>query len=173
MHCFMDRYACDDKRKKRRFIVVLFLIILSAAVIVGTVLLSLGPDKSKPALEIDPSAGDWGMDYDFGEKHYKNGIQIPGRESIYIEKNKKNVKMNLLNPQDNKCYFYFKVILDDTAETIYESKACPPGQSIRNVTLTRPLAEGEYSAVIDISTVSLDGSTPLSGARTKLRLIAR
>ena len=171
----MDRYAydSDDKKKKKRFIIIFILIVLSAAVIASVVLFSLGPDKSKPALEIDPSAGDWGMDYDFGEKQNKNGIQIPGRERMYIEKNKKNVKMDLANPQDNKCYFYFKVILDDTAETIYESKAVPPGQSIRNVTLTRPLAEGEYSAIIDISTVSLDGSTPLNGARTKLRLIAR
>ena len=163
----------DGKMKKRRLIIIFFLIILSVAVVVGVVLFSLGPDKSKPALEIDPSAGDWGMDYDYGEKHDKNGIQIPGRESVCIEKNKKNVKMDLANPKDNKCYFYFKVILDDVAETIYESKAVPPGQSIRNVNLTRPLPEGEYSAVIDISTVSLDGTTPLNGARTRLRLIVK
>ena len=170
----MDQYTCDgDKKKKRRFIIIFFLIILSTAVIVGVVLFSLGPDKSKPALEIDPSAGDWGMDYDFGEKNDKNGIQIPGYESCSIEKNKKNVKMNLANPKDNKCYFNFKVVLDDTAETIYESKAVPPGQSIRNVNLTRPLPEGEYSAFIEISTTSLDGVTPLNGARTKFRLIAR
>ena len=157
----------------KAYVVAVVSVVLSAAVIVGVVLFSLGPDKSKPALEIDPSAGDWGMDYDFGEKKDANGIQIPGRESVYIEKDKKNVKMDLANPKDNKCYFYFKIILDDTAETIYESKAVPPGQSIRNVSLTRPLPAGEYSAVIDISTVSLDGKTPLNGARTRLRLIAR
>ena len=175
MRYFMDNYACgdDNKRKKRRFVVIFFLIILSAAVIVGVVLFSLGPDKAKPAVEIDPNAGDWGMDYDFGEKFNKDGIQIPGRKSVYIEKNKRNVKMDLANPKDNKCYFYFKVILDDTAETIYESKAVPPGQSIRSVNLTRPLPEGEYSAVIDVSTVSLDGTTPLNGARTRLSLIVK
>ena len=106
-------------------------------------------------------------------KNDKNGIQIPGYDSISVEKDKKNVKMNLANPKDNKCYFNFKIILDDTAETIYESKAVPPGQSIRNVTLTKPLSAGNYDSTIEISTLALDGVTTLNGARTKVHLIAR
>ena len=171
--CYRGDFRDEDKRKKKRLIVI-FSIIFLVAVTVVVVFVSLnGGKRAKPTLEIDPNAGDWGYDLDFGEKNDKNGIQIPGYDSISVEKDKKNVKMNLANPKDNKCYFNFKIILDDTAETIYESKAVPPGQSIRNVTLTKPLSAGNYDSTIEISTLALDGVTTLNGARTKVHLIAR
>ena len=58
--------------------------------------------------------------------------------------------MALLNPEGNPCYFKFTIVLKDTDETIYESQYVPPGQSITDVTLTKPLAEGEYNATIKI-----------------------
>jgi hypothetical protein len=81
--------------------------------------------------------------------------------------------MALMNPEGNPCYFKFEIVLKDTGETIYESQYVPPGKTISDVTLTRPLSEGEYNATIKISTVALDQQTPLNGANVETVLIAK
>ena len=54
------------------------------------------------------------------------GIRIPGYPSITIEADKKDVQMNLMNPEGNPCYFTFEIVLNDTDETIYTSKMVEP-----------------------------------------------
>jgi hypothetical protein len=81
--------------------------------------------------------------------------------------------MALMNPEGNPCYFKFEIVLKDTEETIYESQYVPPGKTISDVTLTRPLSEGEYNATIKISTVAMDQQTPLNGANVETVLIAK
>ena len=61
---------------------------------------------------------------DTGEK--PTGIRIPGYPSITIEADKKDVQMNLMNPEGNPCYFTFEIVLNDTDETIYTSKMVEP-----------------------------------------------
>ena len=45
---------------------------------------------------------------------------------ITIEADKKDVQMNLMNPEGNPCYFTFEIVLNDTDETIYTSKMVEP-----------------------------------------------
>ena len=71
------------------------------------------------------------------------------------------------------CYFKFEIVLKDSDETIFESKYVKPGDCIYDVHLNKPLAEGEYPATIKISTISLDGETPLNGANVETLLIAK
>ncbi len=54
------------------------------------------------------------------------GIRIPGYPTITIEADKKDVQMNLMNPEGNPCYFTFEIVLNDTDETIYTSKMVEP-----------------------------------------------
>ena len=61
---------------------------------------------------------------DTGEK--PTGIRIPGYPTITIEADKKDVQMNLMNPEGNPCYFTFEIVLNDTDETIYTSKMVEP-----------------------------------------------
>ena len=59
----------------------------------------------------DPNAKTQTAD-DTGEK--PTGIRIPGYPSITIEADKKDVQMNLMNPEGNPCYFTFEIVLNDT-----------------------------------------------------------
>ena len=130
-------------------------------------------DDSNPSLDIDPNAGEYTGEQPEDKSGEQVGIKIPGYPSITIAKDTTDVKMSLLNPEGNPCYFKFTIVLKDTGETIFESKYVPPGQSITDVTLTRPLAEGEYNATIQISTIALDQETPLNGANVETVLIAK
>ena len=130
-------------------------------------------DVPVPALDIDPNAGNWNGQTPEDKSDEAVGIKIPGYPSITIQKDTEQVVMALLNPEGNPCYFKFQIVLKDTDETIFESQYVPPGQSITDVTLSRPLAEGEYDATIIITTVALDQITPLNGANVETVLIAK
>ena len=60
----------------------------------------------------------------------------------------------------------------------YRARATQTGtavsqQAITDVTLSRALPAGEYTATIQISTLSLDGETPLNGANVETVLVAK
>ena len=129
--------------------------------------------ENEARLDIDPNAGEFTEEPRRDEEGEDAGIKIPGYPSITIAKDTTNVRMALMNPEGNPCYFKFEIVLKDTGETIYESQYVPPGKTISDVTLTRPLAEGEYNATIKISTVALDQQTPLNGANVETVLIAK
>ena len=125
------------------------------------------------SVDIDPNAGDWTGSKPVDQEPSSKGIKIPGYPSITIAANTKNVTMALLNPEENPCYFKFEIVLKDTDETIFESKYVEPGKAITDVELKRPLSAGEYPAIIKISTLSLDGSSPMNGANVETVLAAK
>ena len=124
-------------------------------------------------IELDENAGQY-----TGEKPKDNGgasegIKIPGYPSITIAKDTEDVQMALMNPEGNPCYFKFELVLKDSGETIFESKYVKPGDCIYDLHLNKPLAAGEYPTTIKITTIALDGETPLNGANVETVLIAK
>ena len=101
------------------------------------------------------------------------GIKIPGYPSITLPANQEDVTLALLNPEGNPCYFTFELALKDTGEVLYTSGLVPPGQMISDLTLSRALPEGEYNAVIRISTTSLADGSAMNGANVETVLIAQ
>ena len=170
--------------KKKHIIIAVIIIIL---LLVGGITLGANWNKwfddkqpetsqsgtSTPSLDIDPNAGQWNGETPQDKGSEEVGIKIPGYPSITIAKDTENVTMALLNPEGNPCYFKFEIVLKDSGETIFESQYVPPGDAITDVTLTRPLAEGEYNATIMITTIALDQETPLNGANVETVLIAK
>ncbi len=173
--------------KKQHIIIIVLIVLLLVG---GGVLIGLNwnswfggekPPSSQTAqtsqsganVELDPNAGEYTGSKPEDKGGAAQGIKIPGYPSITIEKDTTDVTMALLNPEGNPCYFKFEIALKDGDETIYESKYVEPGKSISSVTLSKPLAEGEYPAVIKITTLSLDGKTPLNGANVETILIAK
>jgi hypothetical protein len=130
-------------------------------------------DSSKPSIELDENAGEYTGEKPKDQGSEEVGIKIPGYPSITIAADSKNVTMALLNPEGNPCYFKFEIVLKDTDETIFESKYVEPGKAITDVELKRPLSAGEYPAIIKISTLSLDGSSPMNGANVETVLAAK
>ncbi len=131
-------------------------------------------DTNRPgSLELDPDAQDWQGNQPPDAGGANKGIKIPGYPSIALPADTETVKVALLNPEGNPCYFRFELTLKDTGEVLYASKLVPPGQAVYEITLSRPLTAGEYDAVIRISTTSLQDQTPMNGANVETRLVVK
>lgn len=100
-------------------------------------------------------------------------ISIPGFETWTIDAGKTKAFANFYNPDKNTCYFVISVILDDTGETVYESKYIKPGQHLYEVELTRALKAGNYKATLHYSTYSSTDLTPLNGADVPFDLVVK
>ena len=100
----------------------------------------------------------------------KTGTKIPGYGTVRLPSGKTDVKMVLLNPEGNRCYFKFELVVE--GETFFTSKLVEPSMCIEDLTLEKPLVEGTYTAILKISTYSLDDSlTQMNGANVEFELI--
>lgn len=100
-----------------------------------------------------------------------DSISIPGKESMTIEADTKDVSVDLYNPKSNKCYFEISLLLEDGTE-LYKSKLIKPGQSLYKIDLSKAMKKGNYSATIHYNTYTTDGNyTPLNGANVPVKLI--
>ena len=63
--------------------------------------------------------------------------------------------------------------MSDTDEVLYTSDMVAPGNVITDITLSRPLAAGEYNAAIKISTASLTDGSAMNGANVETVLIVQ
>lgn len=102
------------------------------------------------------------------------GITIPGYSEIVVDAGTTEVSVDLNNPEENHVYFQIDFYLPETDETIYTSKLLKPGQHLYDITLNRPLEEGEYDLIIRYGTFSADEAlTPRNGAEVNCKLKAR
>ena len=98
------------------------------------------------------------------------GTKIPGYGTVRLPSGTTDVKMVLLNPGGNECYFTFELVVD--GETYYTSNLVEPSKCIEDLTLLSPLPKGEYTAILKINTYSLDENlTPMNGANVEFELI--
>jgi len=97
------------------------------------------------------------------------GIKIPGYGKVTLPSGTTDVKMILLNPEGNECYFRFELVVD--GETYYTSNLVEPSKCIEDMKLTKPLPKGEYKAKLLISTYTMDGNfTQMNGANVEFEL---
>jgi hypothetical protein len=98
------------------------------------------------------------------------GIKIPGYGTVTLPAGTTDVKMILLNPEGNPCYFTFELVVD--GETRFTSNLVEPAMCIEDLKLTKPLKKGRYTAILKLSTYSLDESlTPMNGANVEFDLV--
>ncbi len=101
-------------------------------------------------------------------------IVIPGYGEILLEADTRDVMLILPNPAGNPCYFRFSILLKEGNEKIYTSGLVPPGKAIEELRLSRALEAGNYPAIIQIETFSLDETrTPMNGANVETVLNLR
>ena len=104
----------------------------------------------------------------------EEGIQIPGYKSIVIPAGKKEVSVELTNPEENKVYFKISFYLPETDETIYTSKLIKPGQHLYDITLKKEMEAGEYPLVVKYATCSADEKrTPRNSAEVNCTLVVK
>ncbi len=98
-------------------------------------------------------------------------ISIPGFETWTVDAGKTKAATNFYNPEKNPCYFVIRITLNDTGETVYESKYIKPGQHLYEVELRRALEAGSYKATLHYSTYSMTDLTPMNGADVPFELV--
>lgn len=107
------------------------------------------------------------------EASITRGIKIPGYTTIPIAANTKDVDIELYNPEENQVHFQITFILNETGETIYQSKLIEPGQHLYHITLEKALEPGEHPITMQYSTYSADDEfTPKNGASVECVLKA-
>ncbi|MCD8397983.1 MAG: hypothetical protein LUD12_12530 [Lachnospiraceae bacterium] len=178
----MEKKSGGVTISKRTLAILLIIIVLLVA---GGVILGMNWDRwfgdgaeTTEAFtpELDPDASDWdGSDLTnvSGDETESVGIQIPGYPSITIPADEETVSVALLNPEGNPCYFTFTLVLKDTDEVLYTSGMVAPGQAITSITMSRALEAGEYDAVIQITTASLEDGSAMNGANVETVLIVQ
>lgn len=84
-------------------------------------------------------------------------IEMQGFSNWFVPAGKTdNLKISLLNPQDNPCYFTFEIRLRENDELLYKSKLLPPGKEIKSIDISRSLEKGTYNAYVHIIPQALE-----------------
>lgn len=108
-------------------------------------------------------------DNNTGETVHKE-ITICGFTDWTVESGKiENLPISLKNPEGNPCYFTFQIELEDGTQ-LYQSSHVPPGNEIRQISLSQPLPKGTYTAYVSILTNEINTGTPMNSAKTKITI---
>lgn len=126
----------------------------------------------RPQLSIDPGAG---VRITATPRPAEGGgISIPGWGSITLPAGQTDVTVDFPNPEANadKYYLSFALRLKESGEVLYTSGLVPPGLTIQHITLSRPLEEGRYKAVVHVQPYKMDeAQTPTNNADMETELI--
>jgi len=176
---FLFLYPGKEAESMKRSLPQYFILILGVLLITGMLLAVgfLGIQKgwfssrevvsaNTSAPDIDPGSDKWNGSTSQASAEDSDAatITIPGYPSLYIPAGQTDVAVAFVNPEENPCYFQYDLVLQETGEVLYSSKLIPPGEAITRATLSRALQSGEYSAVLQISTSSLETLEALNGA---------
>jgi len=157
------------KKKKRNFIqaAAITLSLCAALVVIsllvfplqGDLLEIIGPftiPLSAPLIPDENAKPYMGREIDYPDTFAENKFIIQSYDKIIIPANALDVQVFLVNPDSNRCFFVFKIILEETEEIIYVSGLVKPGMYLENITLLKALEKGEYNAVLEIHTYDLE-----------------
>ena len=161
--------------------IVIIAVVLVAAIGVGAYFIV--SNMNKPDANIsngDTPLGGIGFKLAEGQEEYTGqapenkggtpGIKIPGYGTVTLPGNTTDVRMVLLNPEGNPCYFVFELVIGDVS--YFKSDFVEPSKFIQDLKLTKPLLKGTHTAILRISTYSLDESlSPMNGANVEFELI--
>jgi len=78
-------------------------------------------------------------------------FSLPLHYEITIPAGETEVNLPLANPDGNRHWLTFEIVLADTGESLYTSGPTPPSTIIGEAVLSRALPEGEHAAVIHIN----------------------
>ena len=167
------------RRSKRRAVAIITsLCCVICAVAVITASLSRGQDEegwilipeNKVPLAALLAPDENAEPYDTGQPRAGPTVQIPQYEDIKGSNDSQKAKAELINPEDNPCWFQFEIILAESRETIYKSDLVAPAKCIREVTLDRTLETGEHEVELVIRSYELETYHLMNLVSVKLNL---
>ena len=90
---------------------------------------------------------------------------------VYMENGDSQALARIENIAANRYHMSVVITLDDTGETIYESKGIRPGQYIEYITLQKKLAQGKYNATALFTAHQQEDFTPMGQAAAKIQIV--
>lgn len=133
-----------------------------------------GSASQGSGLVVDPSASE------YVPPEQPPGVVIPGFGELIIPVNTKEVTgINLHNPIENEGWYYLTYTIylvdenDVASEILYESQLIPPNSLIKDITLSRGLAKGEYDAVLFVQPYRIADMSPTNNTNLKLTIIVK
>lgn len=164
-------------KKNKLLLVVITCAVVIAAVVLVSVLSHIDHTAKNAGigLTFDPGSGIYTPEIKDADEAEHSGIAIPGWDHIEIEADKTDVKVNLINPEDNadRYYMKFTIYLDGEDEPLAETGLIRGGESALELHLTHPLSAGEYHATVHVQPYRVQDSTPTNNADIELMLIVK
>ena len=162
------------KRDPRNAIMIVLIIVAAAAIAVAVWALSTRSAAPAPAPRLTPkptpTEEPLTKTIALPQFAWLNTIALPQFAWLYMEAGKTEQSLTFDNPQRNFAHFRVSLVLD--GETLWESEMLAPGETSKPVTLSRPLAAGEYQIELCYACFAdAEGTSPLNGARSPVRLV--
>ena len=79
-------------------------------------------------------------------------------------------KAYIENVPGNRYLMQVSIVLDDTSETVYETKAIKPGQYIEDITLSKYIDQGAYPATATFTALDQESHEEVGKAAAKVTL---
>lgn len=165
------------KKEKDKKKIVILAVVIAAIVIAGLFLWkSCGAEKSPFAF--DDLAKNGYLEgrtpedlQNLVNKQVEEGMfNISINSVITFEDGNAEGNMRIENIEANRYYMTVSLVLDETGETVYESKGIKPGQFIENAPLDKPLAKGNYPATAVFSAVDQDSLREIGRAQAQITI---
>lgn len=96
-------------------------------------------------------------------------IAIPCFTDLIFVANQTSQKVNIYNPEENKCVMNFSIVLSD-GTVIWESDNTHPGYGFHDIKLTKTLSSGTYEARLITRCFTMDKKLELNGSSFKFKI---
>lgn len=155
-------------RKSRLPKIILGLLLLAA--LIAALIFGIRWYMNRPVLEKSAVP----ITYETGAKKVdKDSILMPGYGDFVVTENTTKIDQPLVNPNINHVYFKFKITLDKTGETLYETDLLEPGTGVLEFDLSKKFKKGTYPITVAVQTFNTEDHTqPLNGGEVKTRIVA-
>lgn len=158
--------------KKQRFFILAAVLLIAAAVVMGiTYFTNPAGKKTGGGLQVEKDTVNWNGSLESDNKVEGKSVKVPYYSDIYMDPDTRQVRVTLVNPKENNCYFTYTWTIEGQEEAIYTSDLIEPGKAIEGIELAEGLESGEYKLDMQISTYSMKDQKEMNKAVVKTKLI--
>ena len=159
-------YVEKKKTKKRALIVLAVILIAAGAILLWTFVLSPFDAQAKQGSVIPPGEIAARLQKEADDSMFR----IRVNKEPEFETADAQGSLFLENPPDSRYNMHAVVTLRDTGEQVYESEVLYPGGQELRVKLAKPLAPGDYPALVTATALDMETGDVAGSIQTEITL---